>query len=382
MNTSVLGFGTVGKGVVEMIDAAEGMNCVSVLVRPGKDDRPYKVSDIQRITADLTVDTVAEVLGGIHPACEYADACIHAGKNVVTSNKALVAAHGIELTRLARQRGVGFLFSAACGGGVPILHDLSVAVESDRILSVGGILNGTTNYMLDAMQRRGLTYEEALRDAQELGYAEKDPSADVSGLDALRKIMLACGVAFDILPNEGLHNEGIESVKREDVDDFKARGLCLRLLARGGRNPDGSIYAYVEPVLLPLSAPECAVLNNYNMAKYEGECSGPIVLMGQGAGRYPTASAVLRDITCIDMGRKYMFSPSCREGRAENGSCLHRYYVRVPESLSGHFDIEDMQCCDGIARMITKPMSVELMHTLARELREDGSELFFAGLEE
>lgn len=381
MRASVLGFGTVGKGVWEMLEAAAGMEPVSVLVRPGKDDAAYKVTDLSAVTADSTVDTVAEVMGGTEPAFEYAAACIEAGKNFVTSNKALVAAKGIELNRLAREKGVGFLFSAACGGAVPFLHNMSVAVESDVIESLGGILNGTTNYMLDAMQRRNLSYAEALADAQALGYAEKDPTADVSGLDALRKIMLACAVAFDVLPGEGLLNEGIESVSRDDVNDFKARSRCLRLLARGGKNPDGSVYAYVEPVLLPLSAPECAVLNNYNMAKYIGKNSGPIVLMGQGAGRYPTASAVLRDISDIAMGRKYMLSASCRAGRADNSLCLHPYYVRLPEAMAERLPAADKTVEGGIARVITEPMSVLAMHELAKELRAEGAELFFAGME-
>ena len=180
MKAAILGFGTVGVGVYEMLGKARGLEPGPVLVRPGKEDAPFKVSSMEAIVNDPSVEAVAEVMGGIEPAFRYACQAMEAGKHFVTSNKALVAARGVELNRLAREKGVAFLFSAACGGGVPFLHNLALARESDSILSLGGILNGTTNYMLDAMQRLGLDYAEALADAQRLGYAEADPTADVS----------------------------------------------------------------------------------------------------------------------------------------------------------------------------------------------------------
>ena len=209
MKVAVLGFGTVGVGVYEMLKTAQGLEPGPVLVRPGKADAPYKVTSLEEIVNDESVQAVVEVMGGIEPAYTYAVAALEHGKHFVTSNKALVAAKGVALNKLAREKGVAFLFSAACGGAVPILHNLALARESDKILALGGILNGTTNYMLDAMQRLGLDYGDALADAQRLGYAEADPTADVSGLDALRKIMLADAVAYGLLPQEGLLNEGI-----------------------------------------------------------------------------------------------------------------------------------------------------------------------------
>ena len=282
MKVAVLGFGTVGQGVYGMLAHSKGLEPGPVLVRPGKDNEPWKVADMNAIVSDASVGAVAEVMGGVEPAFSYCAMALKAGKHVVTSNKALVAARGIELAEIAREHGAAFLFSAACGGGVPFLHNLSLAVLSDRIESLGGILNGTTNYMLDAMQRRSLDYGAALSDAQKLGYAEADPTADVSGLDALRKIMLGCAVGFDTLPDEGLDREGIESITAADVADIKKRGLTCRLLARGGRT-DGGVYAYVEPVLFTAAAPECSVLDNFNLARYHGEDSGDIVMIGQGA---------------------------------------------------------------------------------------------------
>ena len=382
MKVAVLGFGTVGVGVYEMLAAAKGLEAGPVLVRPGKEDKPFKLSSIEAIVNDPEVGAVAEVMGGVEPAFSYACAALRAGKHFVTSNKALVAAKGVELNRLARENGVAFLFSAACGGGVPFLHNLALARESDVILSLGGILNGTTNFMLDAMQRLGLDYDDVLADAQRLGYAEADPTAAVSGLDALRKIMLACAVAYDLLPKEGLLNEGIESITASDVAHFQARGYTCRLVVSGGRAADGGVFAYVEPVLLRAGAPECSVLENYNMARYEGQCAGPIVLMGQGAGRYPTASAVLRDLSGILRGERYMFSAACAEGAADNSGSVHGYYVRLPAALAGEFPAEALEQDGDIARLITAPMSVKAMHETARRLRAQGAALFFAAIKQ
>lgn len=381
MKVAVLGYGTVGKGVFEMLAEARGLEQGPVLVRQGKMREIFQTDSMERILMDGSIGAVVETMGGEEPAFSYVSAALRAGKHVVTANKALVAARGLELARLARENGAAFLFSAACGGGVPFLHNLSLATQSDRVLTLGGILNGTTNYMLDAMQRRDLTYAQALAEAQELGYAEADPTADVSGLDALRKIMLACAVAFDRLPGEGLLHEGIEAFTAEDAADLKARGLVCRLVGRGGMAGD-QVYAFVEPTLFAEGAPERSVLDNYNLARYEAKCAGPIVLMGQGAGRYPTASAVLRDLSDVLQGKRAMLSPTCQSARADNSGCGHRYYVRVPAALAREFPGADAAESGGIVRLVTQPMTVLEMHEKAAALRQAGAELFFAGIEE
>ena len=381
MKVAVLGYGTVGKGVFEMLTEARGLEQGPVLVRQGKMREIFQTDSMERILMDGSIGAVVETMGGEEPAFAYVSAALRAGKHVVTANKALVAAHGLELARLARENGAALLFSAACGGGVPFLHNLSLATQSDRVLTLGGILNGTTNYMLDAMQRRDLTYAQALADAQELGYAEADPTADVSGLDALRKIMLACAVAFDRLPGEGLLHEGIEAFTAEDAADLKARGLVCRLVGRGGMAGD-QVYAFVEPTLFAEGAPERSVLDNYNLARYEAKCAGPIVLMGQGAGRYPTASAVLRDLSDVLQGKRAMLSPTCQSARADNSGCGHRYYVRIPAALAREFPGADAAESGGIVRLVTQPMTVLKMHEKAAALRQAGAELFFAGIEE
>ncbi|MBQ3211301.1 MAG: homoserine dehydrogenase [Oscillospiraceae bacterium] len=377
MKVAVLGFGVVGQGVYEMLRTCPLFEAGPVLVRPGKADAPFKVDDIEKIVNDESVDAVAEVMGGVDVAYAYGVKALKAGKHFVTSNKALVSAKGVELDALAREKGVGFLFSAACGGAVPFLHNLELARQSDDIEALGGILNGTTNYMLDRMQSEGLGYEEALSEAQALGYAEADPTADVTGLDALRKIMLGCAVAYDRLPVEGLYNEGIDSLTAADVAHFQGKGLTCRLLAKGGL-AEGKLYAYVQPALLPADAPECAVKKNFNMAKYLGKNSGQIVLMGQGAGRYPTASAVIRDLECIRFGQREMLHELCEYSKAENDGCLCTYYVRMPKACVAEFELAESEAQGGAVYAITKPISVKAMHEKVRALRKGGMPIFFA----
>ncbi len=377
MKVAVLGFGTVGKGVYDMLRTCPLFEAGPVLVRPGKEDEAFKVSSLEAILEDKSVDAIAEVMGGIEPAFAYCAAALKAGKHVVTSNKALVAAKGIELNKLAVENGVGFLFSAACGGAVPFLHNLELAGESDEIISLGGILNGTTNFMLDKMQSEGKDYGEVLKEAQSLGYAEADPTADVTGLDALRKIMLGCAVAYDMLPVDGLLNEGIDSLKASDVAHFQSKGLTCRLLANGGI-ADGKLYAYVQPALLKSDAPECAVKQNFNMAKYIGKNSGRIVLMGQGAGRYPTASAVIRDLECLRFGQRVMMRGECREVSADNSGCVCAYYVRLPKQFAAVLDFESVEDGGDVIRAITKPMSVKAMHEAVNKIRGEGADVFFA----
>jgi len=381
MKVAVLGFGTVGVGVYGMLSDAKGLEQGPVLVRQGKNDTEYKVTTIEEITGDPSVGAVAEVMGGVEPAFTYVSAALKAGKHVVTSNKALVAARGPELAKLAEENGVAFLFSAACGGGVPFLHNLAIAAESDEILTVGGILNGTTNYMLDSMQRFGMDYADALKDAQKLGYAEADPTADVTGLDALRKIMLACAVAYGKLPVEGLNNEGIDSLTAKDVEHFASLGYTCRLVTRGGQK-DGKLYAYVEPVLLPASAAECAVLANFNLARYEGKNAGSIAMIGQGAGRWPTASAVVRDLSCILQGQKAMIHSDCESVCADNSVSEHRYYVRVSSKMADCFAASETLASGEEVRMISVSMPVSAMHAAAAEIRSAGEKIFFAAIEE
>ena len=381
LKVGLLGFGTVGKGIYEMLCSADGLEPGPVLVRPGKKTEPYQVTELDAILSDPSVGAIVEVMGGTEPAFSYAMAVLRSGRHFVTANKVLVAAHGPELAQAARDSGAAFLFSAACGGGVPLLHNLSLAARGDEIKSVSGILNGTTNYMLHAMQSRSLDYASALKDAQDLGYAEADPTADVSGMDAARKILLAAAVAFSRLPDSGLDCEGIDHISAEDVKDFQSRGLTCRLITQCA--PAGNtVSAFVEPVLFPLGAAECAVADNYNMARYTGKNCGPMVFIGQGAGRYPTASAVVRDVTEAARGRREMMPADCTAVTADNSRESHSYYVRMAAQDAASLPLREILVNGPEVRALTEAVSVRKMHTLAQKIRKEGGELFFAAVEE
>lgn len=381
MKYALFGFGTVGVGVFEMTDRLPDLHCEKVLVRTGKVKEAWQTDDVQAILADPSIEAVAEVMGGLHPAYEYLSAALKAGKHVVTANKQLVAAYGVELQQLALEHGVAFLFSPACGGGIPFLHNLALAAQTDRVTEVGGILNGTTNYMLDAMQRRGWGYDEALKNAQALGYAEAIPDADVGGMDAAAKIRLACGVAFDLLPElDGMCVEGITSFTAADVAHLQSKGLACKLIAKGGRQED-RVYAYVEPTIFAQSTAEAALPDNYNLVKYLADNACDMTYSGQGAGRYPTASAVVRDLQDILCGRKLMFPAGLQRGKVDPQACSHPYYVRLPAAFAGKIPTESKVQDGDDLRIITPPMTVGDMHALAASLRAEGAQVFFAGIE-
>ena len=375
MRVSVLGCGVVGGGVWDGLEAA-GFQRGPALVRPGK-ERRGQTAAFGDILDDPRVDAVVETLGGLSPARDYCTAALRAGKSVVTANKALVAAWGPELAAMAREHGAGFLFSAACGGGVPFLPNLAAAAAGP-VESVGGVLNGTTNYILDAMQREGQSFAGALARAQALGFAEADPSADLSGLDTARKLALACAVGFSLLPGEEeIAREGILSFTSADARALARRGLVCRLLARAGRR-DGGYFACVQPALFPADAPESALRGCDNLARYVGP-GGPVSLTGGGAGRGPTAAAVLRDLQAIRQGRPVMLPADCRWATPDNDLLALPYLFRVPEELASLVP-GTAEKGEGCAWVETPPMLVSAAHGLARALRARGP-VFFAARE-
>ena len=380
MKVAVLGYGIVGKGVYEMIRSAPGLECGPVLVLPHECTEPFMVTDIEDIVSDGSVDAVVEAMGGIEPAASFAEKVIRVGKHFVTSNKAMVAEKGTELADLAREKGKAFLFSAACGGGVPILHNLSAAVKSDRMISIRGILNGTTNFILDAMQSDGMGFDEALAQAKALGYAEADPSADLSGMDSFRKILLTCAVAYGRQPSSAKDVEGIYEFTAKDAEVINGRGGAVRLIASGGLNEDGSVYAFVEPVIF-FDGMERSVRKNFNCASYTGERSGLITLFGQGAGRYPTASAVLRDLTGIMDGALEMMPPGCIRTE-ERDIPQRRYLVRCDGDIAGRFSVtEEWHREADTVWIMTDPVPAEEMHDKVRSIRKEGRSIFFASVE-
>jgi Homoserine dehydrogenase len=305
---SVLGYGTVGSGVVEILRenaeliekrAGEKIQVKSVLdLRdfPGDPVQDIIVHDFEEIRNDSEVQIVVETMGGLHPAYEFVKASLESGKSVCTSNKALVAAYGPELLKLAEEKNVNFLFEASVGGGIPIIRPLKVSLAPDEILGISGILNGTTNYILTEMAENGSDFDSVLKDAQEKGYAEKDPTADVEGYDACRKIAILTSLAYGKqLDFEDIYTEGITKITDRDIQYAKELGAKIKIFGSSKKVGD-KVSAMVAPKLITASHPLYSVDGVFNAILVTGNMVGDVMFYGQGAGKLATASAVVSDV--------------------------------------------------------------------------------------
>lgn len=311
IKAAVMGYGTIGSGVVEVLDvnqgsiakrAGEGIEVKYILdLRdfPGEPVQELIVHDYKVIAEDPEVKIVVETMGGVEPAYTFVKAMLEAGKHVTTSNKALVAVKGAELIALAKEKNVNFMFEASVGGGIPIIRPLNSCLTADEIEEITGIVNGTTNYMMTKMSEEGLDFDDVLKDAQEKGYAEKDPTADIEGYDACRKIAiltsLVCGQQVDF---EDIHTEGITKITTADIKYAKAMGRTIKLLASSKKMEEG-YTAMVAPFLLPSTHPLYSVNDVFNAIFVHGNVLGDAMFYGSGAGKLPTASAVVADIVDI-----------------------------------------------------------------------------------
>ena len=327
MNIGLLGFGVVGRGVYEITTAREDMQVTKVLCLEDISlPDAESVKDIKLIVEDPSIDTVVEAMGGLHPAYEFVRAAIEAGKNVVTSNKALVCTFYDELLPLAKEKGVSFRSTAAVGGGIGWLSELERARRVQKINEVGGIMNGTCNYILDNMTRFGLDYADVLKQAQKLGYAEANPSTDVDGIDTWHKVILSSNVAFGVtVDKETVPVAGIRNIQAQDVENFKAHGLVCKLISTGKRTENG-YSIYVQPTLVQSGDLEAAVPMNYNLITFVGETSDRMSFYGQGAGRYPTAYNVVQDLVDVLEGKSF-YAPY-GESIAADTSVELTWYVR------------------------------------------------------
>ncbi len=314
INIALLGFGTVGSGVAEVLvknheliknKAGVDLNIKYILDLREFPEHPLGdrvVHDIDIILNDPEVNTVVEMMGGIHPAYEYSMQSIKSGKNVVTSNKAVVADFGPELIAEADKRGLRYLFEASVGGGIPIIRALTEQVAGNNVYEIDGILNGTTNYILTEMFKNGTSFEKALETAQKLGYAEADPTADVDGFDACRKICILAAVAFGVLiPYEKVYTAGIRDITAEDIAKAEKNGCAVKLIARAVKTAEG-IYLKTEPVAVKNSNPLYSIEDVFNGVLIKGTISGDLMFFGRGAGKLPTAGAVVSDI--IDIAQR------------------------------------------------------------------------------
>ena len=345
---AILGFGVVGGGVADLIlknraELSAYLGCEIEIARildlrdfPDSPLASLVTHDFGDILADDSVDTVIEVMGGEHPAYEYSCAALVAGKNVITSNKEVVARHGDEFVRLAAEAGVSYRFEAAVGGGIPVIAPLISSVRQNKIKEVRGILNGTTNYILTKMFTYGEDFADALKDAQAKGYAEANPDADVLGLDAARKITILTALAADILPEvEDVYVEGITGIRKSDVAFANSVGHEIKLLGRcitGERLPT----VCVAPFLIPRTSPLATVSGVYNAVEVIAEPLGNIMFYGQGAGAGATASAVMGDLIPIIASGGINpivpgFNRATESVRPNFDRMVSRFYIALPK---------------------------------------------------
>ena len=378
MNIGLLGCGVVGGGILDFCAGREDLTVTKVLVRrPRPDLGALAVTDIADIVSDEAIGIVAEVMGGLHPAYEYICAALKAGKHVVTANKAVISAYYPELTSLARECGVSLRCTAAVGGGIPWLTNLERCKRLDSICELGGIMNGTTNFIMDAMHASPVSFPEILKQAQELGYAEADPSADIDGDDVRRKLTISANIAFDALvQEEDIPMFGIRTVTDGDIRAFKAHGFVCKLLATA-KATEGGVCAFIEPTLVDSHDLEAAVPKNFNLITYCGEKVGRHSFFGQGAGRYPTAFNAVEDCLDIVAGKPGFYTQAMKPAPVLCGGEAHPYYVRTacPDAFLQSVTVEHWG--DGV---VTACVSVEEMLRWGRAQLAKDPGCFLAGI--
>lgn len=377
---AILGYGTIGSGVVEVLHT----NSESIAKRAGDeievkyilDLRDFLgdpmedkvIHDYEVIANDPEIQVVVEAMGGVEPAYTFVKRALLAGKNVTTSNKALVAKHGAELIAIAKEQSINFLFEASVGGGIPIIRPLNSSLTADEIEEITGILNGTTNYILSKMTFEGLEFEDVLKDAQSRGYAEADPTADVEGYDACRKIAiltsLVCGQQVDF---EDIYTEGISKITADDIKYAQAMGLVIKLLATSRKTKEG-YCAMVAPFMLSQQHPLYSVNDVFNAIFVHGNVLGDAMFYGSGAGKLPTASAVVADIVDIakHLHKNILMSWSSRKmSLVDKGKNESRFFVRTTadkeqvKSVFGEAEFVEVAEITGEVGFLTGVMSEE-----------------------
>ena len=381
VNVAILGFGTVGSGVADVLTRNSAVidQRVDGLVRlkyilDVRDfpDSPYKdlfVKDFSVIENDPEVDVVVETIGGAKVALDFTQRALKAGKSVVSSNKELVATHGYDLLQLAKEHGVSYLFEASVGGGIPILRPLTACLAANELDQITGILNGTTNYILTRMIKAGLSFDQALKEAQANGYAEQDPTADVDGHDACRKICILAALAFGqhVYPDQ-VPTQGIRGVTLADVAYADSCGYKIKLLGRAIREPEGKVCAFVAPHLVSCENPLAGVEDVFNAIAVTGNAVGDVMFYGRGAGKLPTASAVVADVIDAakhrDEKKRVFWAEGGEDTTVSPDGLASAWYVRgsgdagaVQAALPGARLLERADAPAGEFALVTPPMT-------------------------
>lgn len=376
MYVAVMGYGTVGSGVVEVFNknhesivkrstqsALEIRYILDLRDFPGDPNADKFIKDFNIILNDPEVKIVVETMGGLHPAFEFVSSLLKAGKSVVTSNKELVAAKGYELLKIAEENNVNFLFEASVGGGIPIIRPITQCLAANEIDEIAGILNGTTNFILTMMIEKQMSFEDALKLAQDNGYAEKDPTADIEGQDACRKICILASLCFGkhVYP-DSVHTEGITKIALEDVAYVRNYGGVIKLLGRAKRLDNGKISAMVSPAVVMDGSQLASVRDVFNAILVRGDAIGDVVFYGKGAGKLPTASAVVADvIDCAKhVGRKKAFGwgPSEDDYVVDYKTLSTSLYVRASVTDKAAA-LENVEAKFGKVRVLTRDNAPE-----------------------
>lgn len=379
MKIGLLGYGTVGKGVFDILAEIDGPEVKYVLDLRDLPELGNKLTkDLNVILSDPEVDTVVELIGGMNPAYDFVKKSLLAGKNVVTANKLMVSLHYGELVGIAKEKGVSFRYSAAVGGGIPWLVNLQRAHRVSRLERVYGIMNGTTNYILDAMETDGQDFDVALAQAQRLGFAEADPSSDIDGLDTRHKTTLSADIAFGVdVDDEKVDTFGIRRVKKCDIDAAKEAGLVLKLFGTALRTEKG-VAAFVEPTLVPAETPEGNIHGCDNVIAFDGSHIGNTRFIGAGAGRYPTGYAAVQDLVDIEMGLGALYNEKMTPAEVDNAAERHAYYLRTDFTEDPYFTaLAKKPFGKGF---VTEETSVKEMHDFAARAVAAEKEIFIAGI--
>ena len=349
VGVAILGLGVVGGGTYKILTEHRefyrrtqnvdiSVECVLELNRQRALDLGVEesriCSNIAEVVSNPNVDIVVEVIGGVEPARSFVLAALHSGKSVVTSNKELFCKYWFELEKAAKRTNVGLYFEASCVGGVPIIRTLIDGMQANVVNNLTGIINGTTNYILTRMTREGLDYREALKDAQALGYAEKDPTADVEGYDATYKLSILASLAFHTkVPLDKIYREGITDISRQDIAYGEELGYVLKLLAIGKNDGEGNVEVRVHPAFIRKDHPLASVSDSFNAVFLKGDCVGDIMLYGRGAGALPTGSAIVSDVIYAATHSDPKYAAFKNTQLAEKGvrfvsDFKSRYYIR------------------------------------------------------
>lgn len=356
VHIALMGHGVVGSGVVEVLDKngdeiaqklGTKIEIKHILDLYDFPDSPHSekfIKDFNIILNDPEVKIVIETIGGLNPAYNYVKSCLQAGKSVVTSNKELIAEKGAELLSIAREKSVNLLFEASVGGGIPIIRPLHQCLSANKVTEISGILNGTTNYILTKMKRDKMSFEEALSQAQDLGYAEKDPTDDIEGFDSCRKICILASLAFGkhVYPQQ-VQTRGITNIALADIEYASSLNSVIKLIAKAKLNENGKLFAMVTPMILSRDSQLSGVDDVFNAITVSGNAIGDVMFYGKGAGKMPTASAVVADVMdCVNHidGSKPMYWEEGSQDYLEDSSeFISRFYIRLKTPNKANIDL-------------------------------------------